>query len=266
MYIGIDIGGTNIRVASSESSKSPKLVEKRVLPNSQDYAVNETAIIRAIQDLSRQIEGIGIGMMGRLNAQKTGISASRSAPQWIDQPIGTKLADTFRCQVAVNGDQYCGALSEALVGGQKNDFFYITCGTGIGAARVAYLQDGPAVQKISDAEHAAYCQQWQQDCGGKWVAKTFGKPMADFSETEWAMVMKDFYDHLLKFIIGLEPPRLVLGGGVAVKQWPRLKQVFTELKSDHPNFRRLDICQAEYGEEAGLYGALYLISLGEPSQ
>lgn len=259
MYIGIDIGGTFIRIASSESSENPKIVEKRVLPDSSDYEMNEAVIIRTIRALSQQADGVGVGMMGRLNAQKTGIVASRSAPQWIDRPLGTRLSDVFDCPVVINGDQYCGALSEAVISGQSKDFLYVTCGTGIGAARVAYREGRPAVEKISDEEHAMYCQQWQQDCGGMWAAKTFGKPMADFSEAEWSIVMNNFYGHLLTLITGLKPPRLVFGGGVAIKQWPRLQQVFARLRSDHPDLRQLDVRQAGYGEEAGLYGALYLV-------
>lgn len=266
MYIGIDIGGTNIRVVSSESVQEPKIIDKIVFLNSPEYLTNESMIIQAILKLSSQVEGIGIGMMGRLNPEATGITHSRSAPQWMNKPVATKLENVFHCPVIINGDQYCGALSEAMTNERKDSFFYVTFGTGISFARVRYEDTQPVVQKNSDEEHAIYCKAWQDACGGKWIEKTYHKAPADLSESEWATIMGHFYDYFVKFVIDMNPPRIVFGGGMAFKQWSRLQPVFSKFKSNHPELQNLDIRLAHYGEEAGLYGALYLVGLPAASQ
>ena len=204
------------------------------------------------------MEGIGIGIPGRLNKDNTSITNSRTITQWIDKPIVETLKKEFNCSVKMNNDPYCAALSEALVVQQK-DFFFIILGTGIGAAKVSYNNGKPHILKFSNKEHADYLHPWQKDCGGRWIAEKYGKSASELSNAEWSIIMERFYIHSLYFIEKLQPPSLVFSGGIAVKQWSRLQVVFTRLKAEHPAYKDLNIELAHYGEDAGLYGALNLL-------
>jgi glucokinase len=259
MFIGIDIGGTNIRIASSKSVIEPSIIERIDFPNNPDYQENIRLVTQTIQKLAPDVKGIGIGMPGRLNATLTTITHSRTVKQWLNQPFTETLTETFHCPVRMNGDAYCAALSEAVWDKSHSNFFGLTYGTGIGVARVTYANSEPTIKKFSDEEHATYLHPWQKDCGGKWVSEKLDKPMADLSEKEWSVVMDRFYDHLVTFITALDPPRLVISGGVAVKQWPRLQNVFQKLRIEHPNLKSFEITLAHYKEDAGLYGALALL-------
>jgi predicted NBD/HSP70 family sugar kinase len=260
MYIGIDIGGTNIRVASSRTIANPQIEDTIRFLNSPVYADNMRSIIEAIHTLAPNVEGIGIGIPGRLNQEKTLITHSRTIRQWIDMPVVETLSKEFNCPIVMNNDPYCAALSEALVALTKKDFFFIIYGTGIGAARVSYTNNKPHIQTFSNEEHADYLHPWQKDCGGRWIAQKYAKSASDLSEQEWAIIMKKFYTHLLYLIQALQPPCLVFGGGIGVKQWPRLQTVFTKLKSEHPEYKDMEIRLAHYGEDGGLYGTFGLIS------
>ncbi|MFI5271058.1 MAG: ROK family protein [Candidatus Saccharimonadales bacterium] len=259
MFIGIDIGGTNIRVASSESVIDPVVIDRIDFANGPDYQHNMQLIEQAIRKLAPVVDGIGIGMPGRLNEELTTITHSRSVKQWIDQPLVETLSQTFQCPVRMNGDQYCAALSEAIFGKRHDDFFCLVYGTGLGAARVTYQGGIPTIERFSDDEHATYLHPWQQDCGGKWVQERLGKPLAELSEDEWAVIMDQFYIHLAKFINELQPPRLVFGGGVATKQWIRLQSVFDRFRTEHLDLASFEISLAHYKEDAGLYGAFALL-------
>lgn len=230
MYIGIDIGGTNIRVGGSESLDEPKLVGRLSFPNDPNYTQNERRIIEAVRKLGPDLSGIGVSTMGRLDEAKTKVLSASAAPQWVNQPLAATLRDAFGCPTVLNGDQYCAALSEAITQKLGSDFVCVVWGTGIGASIVEYADGKPTVRTIEYDKHLHYLRPWQLDCGGKWVRDLYGKPLEDLPETEWASVMDDFYDHLVTFIHELQPARLVFGGGVAVKQWPRLQIAFDRLR------------------------------------
>ena len=259
MYIGIDIGGTNIRIANSETIDEPKLIHKLNFPNTQDYAQNEQRVITAIQQLAPSLDGIGISIMGRLDESKGIILSASAAPQWVGKPFAATLRKAFSCQVALKGDQYCAALSEATTLGSHDDFTCIVWGTGIGAAIVEYQNDKPLVRTIAYDKHVQYLRPWQLDCGGKWVKENYGKPLEELSETEWAVVMNHFYDHLLTFIEELKQSRLVFGGGVALRQWPRFQVVFNRLRQEKTDLYDYVISLAYYGEDAELVGSLELL-------
>lgn len=258
MYVGIDIGGTNIRIAGSESLDEPKLIQKLSLPNTPDYVQDEQQVIKAIQQFAK-LDGIGISTMGKLDDAKAMVLSASAAPQWVNQPFAATLHKTFDCPVTLNGDQYCAALSEATSQNRSDSFVCVVYGTGIGAATVDYVDGKPKVQTIAYDKHIQYLRPWQFDCGGKWVKEQYGKSLEQLSETEWTTVMSRFYEHLLRFIQELHPPRLVFGGGVAVKQWPRLEAVFERLRQEHADLRDFEISLVQFGEDAGLMGALLLL-------
>ena len=262
MYVGIDIGGTNIRIASSEATTNPQIIERVNFLNSINYADNMHRIVEAINKLAfNNVEGIGIGIPGRLNKDNTSITHSRTITQWIDKPIVETLKDEFRCPVKMNGDPYCAALSETLVAQSKKDFYFIIYGTGIGAARVSYTNGKPDILKFSDEEHAEYLHPWQKDCGGRWIAQKYDKPASELSDAEWPIIMERFYVHFLYFMEKQRSQRVIFSGGIAVKQWPRLEEVFHKFKSEHLEYKDVVIGLAHYGEDAGLYGAFGLLDV-----
>jgi predicted NBD/HSP70 family sugar kinase len=150
-------------------------------------------------------------------------------------------------------------LSETAAQERSDDFVCIVYGTGIGAAIVKYADGKPTVRTIEYDKHIQYLRPWQLDCAGKWIKEQYSKPLEDLSETEWAVVMGHFYDHLLTFIRETQPSRLVFGGGVAVKQWPRLQAVFDRLRHENDSLRAFEISLVHCGEDAGLIGALTLL-------
>lgn len=259
MYIGIDVGGTNIRVVGSKTIDKPNLVHKLSFPNDRNYSQNEHRITTAIRHFASTIDGIGISTMGLLDESKDIIISASAAPQWVGQPFAATLRTTFNCPVVLKGDQYCAALSEVSVQKQPDDFVCIVYGTGIGAAIVERQDEKSLVQTIGYDKHIQYLRPWQLDCGGKWVKEKYGKPLEELSENEWTVVMDHFYYHLLIFVEELKPPRLVFGGGVAVKQWSRLQTTFNRLRREKTNLHDYEISLVHYGEDAGLVGSLELL-------
>ena len=259
MYIGMDIGGTNVRIASTESLTHPKIKERVAFRSEPKYEDNLYKIKEIIDGFKDTVEGIGVGTPGKLNDEKTSIIFTRYASQWAGKPLVQDLINLFGCPAILDGDSPTGALGEALYGENTvQDFCYLAYGTGIGSASVTFLDSKPHVKKVTDAEHAAYLHPWQRECGGRGIENTMGKPAASLTESEWGTVMGKFYSHMLRFLEYFQPQVIVFGGGVATKQWPRIQLVVNQLFADHPELNA-NTTLTSLGEDTGLYGAFGLL-------
>lgn len=128
--IGIDLGGTNLRVALV--SRDGRIIRKIKTPTSGEIL---DSIFKATGDLfSDDIEGIGLGIAG-LVARKSGrilISPNLQIVEKID--IVNELKEKFRVPVFIENDANAAALGEKWVGAGKDfsNFVLFTLGTGIG--------------------------------------------------------------------------------------------------------------------------------------
>ncbi len=260
MYIGIDIGGTNMRLAGSDSLTNPRLLGTVRLPNLADYLQNRTQLITAIKAICPAIQGIGIGIAGELNDQKTAVVSSTHLSQWHNKFIASDLSQAFACPTTMIHDQACAALGEANYGQNvPDDFFLIGYGTGFGGAKVSRNGDQPVVQDIQGTVDYQLFREWEKACGGKSIELEFGKPAVELSEAEWQIIMDRFYVHLATFIYDQQPRNVLFGGGVAFKQAARLQNVFTRLKREHQELQHLQFALLSLGEDAALYGACALL-------
>jgi predicted NBD/HSP70 family sugar kinase len=256
MYIGMDIGGTNIRIASAESLTAPRITDKVVIKMA-DFDDNMRQISEAIRVMQGKVQGIAMGLPGKVTPDT--ILFSRYAGQWMNKPIRKTLSDAFNCPVILDGDSPVGGLGEALYGKHRDqDFYYIAYGTGIGSARVTHDSGKPKAHKVTDEEHAAYLNPWQQECGGRGIENTLGKPAGQLSEAEWQVVMDKFQAYFLCYIEYFQPSTIVFGGGVAVKQWPRVHAAIDTLLARHPEITA-NISLTSLSEDAALYGAFGLL-------
>ena len=128
--IGIDLGGTNLRVALV--SRDGRIIRKIKTPTSKEIL---DSIFKATGDLfSDDIEGIGLGIAG-LVARKSGrilISPNLHIVEKID--IVNEIKEKFRVPVFIENDANAAALGEKWVGAGKDfsNFVLFTLGTGIG--------------------------------------------------------------------------------------------------------------------------------------
>ncbi len=125
--LGVDLGGTNLRVGIVKDRKVVKFVE-RPTPKTQKELLD--AMVESIQScMSGDVEGIGVSSPGPL---KDGVI--HNTPNLPFKVFNLKkfLEDKFHKRVEVENDAHCVALSELKVGVRKNNFVVLTLGTGIG--------------------------------------------------------------------------------------------------------------------------------------
>ena len=121
MYIAIDVGGTNMRIALVDLSGEPtiKKIEEHRVP--QDYNVGIEAMCGFIEKLSegQKIEGIGACFPGIITKDGQ-VMVPNNLPDWGMKPIKETLEERFKVPVKLVHDAQGAALGEALYGVAKD--------------------------------------------------------------------------------------------------------------------------------------------------
>lgn len=139
-YIGIDLGGTNVRVAKIDESgniiqdiKSPSFAKE----GPEKVVSNIIDMIYKIDDY-QNCKGIGIGVPGPVDTYKGVMTMSTNLPGFTLYPIAKIISEKFNLPVFLDNDANVAGLAEALVGSGKGNpiVYYITHSTGIGGALI----------------------------------------------------------------------------------------------------------------------------------
>lgn len=155
--IGVDVGGTNVKIALVDKKgeiKYPKTVPTRA-EMGYEYTIGN--IQQSIKDLiteagieKNSLEGIGFGFPGQIDCDNGIVRLAPNIPGWVNVPISEIMQKEFNVPVKVDNDVRCAALAELNYGagiGCKN-LICITVGTGIGSGIII---NGKIVRGASNA-------------------------------------------------------------------------------------------------------------------
>lgn len=144
MYLGIDLGGTNIAVGLVDAQC--KIIAKDSRPTAHPRPYQE--IVRDMAELCREltesagftmadIKGIGIGTPGSIDSNK-GIVIYGNNLDWHNIPLAEELNKHFPdMPIAVENDANAAAFGEYMAtGGDADSFVAVTLGTGVGGGIV----------------------------------------------------------------------------------------------------------------------------------
>lgn len=144
-YIGIDLGGTNVRtLLVDETGKSYSEVKDATeREKGPDFVCSK--IMRQIESLDctvcnglQNVEGIGIGVPGPVDTVNGVMIMATNLPGFENYPICEKLSEKFNLPVFIDNDANVAGLAEAILGAGKGKptCYYVTISTGIGGAFV----------------------------------------------------------------------------------------------------------------------------------
>ena len=268
--IGIDIGGTSVRVAGFAKADSDTIERQERFSVSGDYGQDVQQLIATIRTVAgdRTPTGVGVGIAGGFDSEHSQLIRSPHLKEWVRQPLRDDLTRALDCPVALINDAEAAAWAEALFGKHDQDFWFITWGTGIGGSIVEYRPDGPHViaaepghHRIRWDESSPVCACGRHGCleayvGGTGIEQRFGKPAAELTDEEWADVT-DWFARGLYNVIRIRPvSEVVLGGGVTVKQSQHLPEIGRKLTEYLKGIQTIELTAAAHGEDAGMVGAL----------
>lgn len=145
MYsIGVDLGGTNLRIAAVDAKG--KLLEK--ITTSTQVSRSRDLVVREMCDAVRQISakfrssgnlaGIGIGIPGIIDIQSGMLRESPNLPGWENYPVQQEIESRLGTSVILENDANAAALGEKWLGAAApvDDMCMITLGTGVGGGIV----------------------------------------------------------------------------------------------------------------------------------
>ncbi|GHT42572.1 sugar kinase [Bacteroidia bacterium] len=168
MKIGIDLGGTNVRMGIVADGKIvDKLAESCKADAAEEVVVDQLkAMIRRL--LNPSVESIGIGVPSVVDVEKGIVYDVANIPSWKKVHLKDLLEAEFKVPVAVNNDCNCFALGEYHFGagaGSKN-IVCLALGTGVGAGIIIngklYVGNNAGAGEIGcipylDADYEFYC-------------------------------------------------------------------------------------------------------------
>lgn len=292
MYFGVDIGGTSIKVGAFNSGK---LVEKWSIK--LDFKTAEElvdAIYNSIISRYDSIGGIGIGCPGFIIDN---FIASSANIHFLNQ---TNLVTLFHlktnAKIRLVNDANAAALGEAFFCGYKN-LLFVTLGTGVGGGLVVngnILEGAHGAGMELGHLHNDDVYNFTCGCGKKGCVETLssatglvniakslvGKYKTSVKEPFNAKRIFDgakendelatkaveiFSDYLGKALanacILVDPGIVMLGGGVSNAGEFLLVRVQEAFKKYAlPIIQDTKIILAALGDEAGMYGAYYLVA------
>jgi len=255
MYIGIDIGATNIRVVSVKTLLDTTLKRGALrFQMTHHFESDFENILKAIQKISSEgsVDAIGIGTPGVYDRKNRYIVSAKLLREWERKPFVNELARVFSCPVFADNDAVVGSLGEAYYGtGLGKSFLYFTWGTGVGGAQVTARYSGAQSLKIP---WKTYLQEVNELCGGHFLALRFGKNADQLSESEWKCVMFDLERCLTEISQKLAQSSIIIGGGVSERQRPRIESVVESIKK-----RSIYLTISHLADDIGLIGAFALI-------
>jgi glucokinase len=136
--IGVDLGGTNMRVGMVEGNCIANLATMNVNKNGTagDILVDLCCLIEKIFD--KNTAGIGIGVPSVIDVEKGIVYDVGNIPQWKEVHLKDILERRFNLPVYVNNDANCFAAGEKFYGKGLNShsFIGLIIGTGLGAGVV----------------------------------------------------------------------------------------------------------------------------------
>jgi glucokinase len=129
--IGVDLGGTNLRVALI--SEEGEILQKIKEPSSGDIMSSLKAAVERL--ISDDVVGIGIGVAGIIDRENQGVITSPNLPS-ISGKSFRELG--FKLPLVVENDASAAAFGERWMGTGKDfkNFVLMTLGTGIGGGIV----------------------------------------------------------------------------------------------------------------------------------
>lgn len=142
--IGVDLGGTNLRIAVVDISGSvlEKISTGAEVARGRDYVLDEmcksiSGLAAKFGDAGRLL-GIGIGVPGIIDRQTGLVHESPNLPGWRDYPVRDEIERRLRTQVILENDANAAALGEKWLGiaSRVDDMCMFTLGTGVGGGIV----------------------------------------------------------------------------------------------------------------------------------
>jgi glucokinase len=145
VYLGIDLGGTQLRIALADGKGRLRTVLRRPTNAREGRDQVIEALVRSVFEVLAEdgtapaaVRALGIGMPGPLDPARGIVISPANLPGFINVPLNRILTSRTGIPSYLHHDAHLAALAEHDLGaarGSKN-LVYVTISTGIGAGLI----------------------------------------------------------------------------------------------------------------------------------
>jgi len=140
-YVGIDLGGTNLKLGLVAADGSP--IQRQTTPTQADrgpdHVIHRMAqAVRRLADAAgvrtSDVSAVGIGAPGPLDTRDGKVVFAPNLPGWRNIPVRDRLAQALDLPAVLENDANAAAYGEFRCGAGRgtNDMVMLTLGTGVG--------------------------------------------------------------------------------------------------------------------------------------
>ncbi|MBR9706201.1 ROK family protein [Candidatus Pacearchaeota archaeon] len=226
--IGIDLGGTKIKVGVVSNNKLCKVISKKI--NSK---ASKNNVIKQIMDVidivfTKDIEAIGVGVPAIVDVDKGIVFEVNNIASWKNVKLKKILEKKYKVPVIINNDANCFALGEKYLGCGMNfdNVVGLTLGTGVGAGIIINkkLYSGKNCGAGEFGEVLYNCKNYEVFCSGQLYSKynLDGKTLSNGARKGNKKFKKIFNEqgyHIGKLLAtianSVDPEIIILGGSVS---------------------------------------------------
>ncbi|NFA42589.1 ROK family protein [Clostridium botulinum] len=286
-YIGIDIGGTNLRAAilDEECNLVDKLKISNEVEKGPEYNLDKLILEIKERWSDKEIISVGVGCPGPLDIRSGTILVTPNLRTWEYFKLKEYLEDKFDLPVFVNNDANVAGYSEAMVGAGKGaeSVYYMTLSTGIGggfiykgeivsgfnsiAAEIGNMIINEDTYKHSNMNYGGL----EGQCSGVNIARISSEIIggelttkdvfegAEKGNMELQKMLSEWVINVSKaianIIVTVDPEVIVLGGSVIINNPSYLNKIKEETQKRVFDGIKINIKLAEIGDYTGLIGA-----------
>lgn len=271
MKIGVDLGGTNIRVGLVDQEQ---LVSKAAAPcpKDEEKVVLEQILSLIRKQMSDDVTSIGVGVPSVVDRERGIVYNVANIPSWKEVHLRQILEEEFHRPAYINNDANCFTLGERYFGeGRKyNDFVGLTLGTGIGTGLIlnGKLYNGHNTGAGEIGSLPFKKKDYEHYCASRFFEafQTTGKELGEKAKESDGQALKTwclFGDNLgcliEAIIYAYDPEAIILGGGIT-EAFPYFKDAIYQRLKEFPykeSIARLHIAPSQL-KDAALLGAAML--------
>ncbi len=286
-YIGIDIGGTNLRAAilDEECNLVDKLKISNEVEEGPEYNLDKLILEIKERWSDKEIISVGVGCPGPLDIRSGTILVTPNLRTWEYFKLKEYLENKFDLPVFVNNDANVAGYSEAMVGAGKGaeSVYYMTLSTGIGggfiykgeivsgfnsiAAEIGNMIINEDTYKHSNMNYGGL----EGQCSGVNIARISSEIIggelttkdvfegAEKGNMELQKMLSEWVINVSKaianIIVTVDPEVIVLGGSVIINNPSYLNKIKEETQRRVFGGIKINIKLAEIGDDTGLIGA-----------
>lgn len=291
-FIGVDIGGTNIRACVIDEGNN--IVDKFKIKNevSEGPTKNIDNLYNEINKRwqSYNIKSLGVACPGPLDLKNGIIINPPNLIGWENFQIKDYMSEKFKLPVIVNNDANVAGYGEAMVGVAKKceSVYYITLSTGVGGGfiykneivngfnNVAAEINNMIINEDTYSHSGLNKGGLEGQCSGTNISRLANSKLHQQISTKDVFdrahlgdkICKDVIDNwvlniskaISNIIVTVDPEVIVLGGSVILNNAKYLDNIVESVKKLVFKGVNIDIRLAELGDDAGLIGCGVLAS------